>query len=139
MIAALDDASKAVPLDTSRVTAIFDWEMSALGDPLVDLGNLLVYWHPTAPPDHEDGSTSVTQREGYLTRDELIERYAARSGRDLSNIAYYETFTRFKVAVVVQQIFYRYVRGQTDDQRFAGFGERVAYLAREATKSAGLM
>jgi aminoglycoside phosphotransferase (APT) family kinase protein len=123
------------PLDISRLVAVLDWEMSALGDALVDLGILLTYWHPTAPPDQPAGQMNVTNLQGYFTREEVIERYAARSGRDLSNLTYYETFARFKVAVVIQQIFYRYVHGQTDDQRFAGFGERVSYLAREAAKS----
>jgi aminoglycoside phosphotransferase (APT) family kinase protein len=119
-------------LDVSRITAIFDWEMSALGDPLVDLGILFAYWHPTAPPDVPNAHAGVTHLEGYLTRDALIERYGARSGRDLSYIRYYQVFALFKVAVVVQQIFYRYQQKQTDDARFAGFGERVDYLAREA-------
>ena len=121
--------------DVGRVAAVFDWEMTALGDPLVDLGILLVYWAPAAP-GRRDALTGVTDRAGWFSRDEIVERYAARSGRDLSAIRYYETFATFKVAVVIQQIFYRFVRGQTDDQRFAGFGERVAYLAREAAELA---
>jgi aminoglycoside phosphotransferase (APT) family kinase protein len=126
------------PLDVSRLIAIFDWEMSALGDPLVDLALLLTYWRPTAPPEHPYALTGVTDREGYFTRDELIDAYAAQSGRDLSNIRYYETFALFKLAVVIQQIYYRYKRGQTDDARFANFGDRVLFLAREAAAQAGL-
>jgi aminoglycoside phosphotransferase (APT) family kinase protein len=78
----------------------------------------------------------VTHREGYLTREQLIERYALRSGRDVSAIGFYETFALFKIAVVIQQIYFRYVRGQTDDPRFANFGERVEYLARHAARRA---
>lgn len=115
-----------------EIVAVFDWEMAALGDPLVDLGILLAYWTPTAPPDQQDALTTVTARPGWFTRDEVIERYAARSGRDLSPLRYFEIFALFKIAVVIQQIYYRFVRGQTDDQRFASFGERVAYLARHA-------
>jgi len=118
--------------DLGRIVAVFDWEMSALGDPLVDLGILLTYWAPTAPPEQRDALTTVTHRSGYLTRDELLERYAARSRRDVSNIRYYEIFAVFKIAVVIQQIYYRYVRGQTTDARFASFGARVDYLARHA-------
>jgi aminoglycoside phosphotransferase (APT) family kinase protein len=118
--------------DVGRLVAVFDWEMSALGDPLVDLGILLAYWAPTAPSGLHDALTPVTHRPGWFTRSEILERYAARSGRDLSTILFYETFARFKIAVVIQQIFYRYRRGQTDDARFAAFGERVAFLAREA-------
>jgi aminoglycoside phosphotransferase (APT) family kinase protein len=120
------------PVDVGRLVAVFDWEMSALGDPLVDLGILLAYWTATAPSGLRDALTPVTHRPGWLTRDQILDRYAARSGRDLSAILFYETFARFKIAVVIQQIFYRYRQGQTDDARFAAFGERVAFLAREA-------
>ena len=119
--------------DTGRIVAVFDWEMSALGDPLVDLGILLAYWSPTAPPEQRDALTTITHRPGYLMPQELVARYAWRSGRDVSNIRYYETFALFKIAVVIQQIYYRYVRGQTTDSRFATFDARVAYLARHAS------
>ena len=115
-----------------RIVAVFDWEMSALGDPLVDLGILLAYWMPTAPPSQRDALTSVTSRPGWFTREEVIERYAARTGRDVANVRYYEVFALFKIAVVIQQIYYRFVVGQTDDPRFATFGDRVTYLARHA-------
>ena len=120
------------PGDPGRIVAVFDWEMSALGDPLVDLGILLAYWGPTAPPEQRDALTTVTNRPGYLTPDEMVARYAARSGRDVSRIRYYEIFAVFKIAVVIQQIYYRYVQGQTTDSRFATFDARVAYLARHA-------
>jgi aminoglycoside phosphotransferase (APT) family kinase protein len=126
------------PLDLGNLVAVFDWEMSALGDPLVDLGLLLTYWEPTAPPSQREPLPTVTDRPGYFTRQEIMNRYAARSGRDLSNIRFYETFALFKLAAVIQQIFYRYKRGQTSDERFANFGERVAYLARHAVARAGL-
>src|SRR5262249_27963749 len=118
--------------DVGRLVAVFDWEMSALGDPLVDVGILLAYWAPTAPPGQRDALTSVTDRPGWFTREEIVDRYAARSGRDVSGIRFSEVFAVFKVAVVIQQIYFRYVRGQTDDPRFATFNERVAYLARHA-------
>jgi aminoglycoside phosphotransferase (APT) family kinase protein len=120
------------PLDLGRVVAVFDWELCALGDPLVDLGMLITYWAPTSPPAQPAAHTTVTDRPGYFSRQELIDRYAARTGRDVSNIRFYEIFARFKIAAVIQQIYFRFVRGQTDDPRFAGFGERVAYLARQA-------
>jgi aminoglycoside phosphotransferase (APT) family kinase protein len=123
--------------DVGRIVAVFDWEMSALGDPLVDLGILLTYWEPTAPPEQRDALTTVTDRPGYLTREELLARYASRSGRDIGNIRYYEIFAVFKIAVVIQQIYFRYVQGQTADARFASFGARVDYLARHAAHLAG--
>src|SRR5262249_49832628 len=118
--------------DVGRIVAVFDWEMSALGDPLVDVGILLTYWTPTRPPGQRDALASVTDRPGWFSREEIIQRYAARTGRDVSAIRFYEVFAVFKVAVVIQQIFYRYVRGQTNDPRFASFGDRVTNLAREA-------
>jgi len=125
--------------DISRIVAVFDWEMSALGDPLVDLGIVLAYWEPTAPESQRDALTSVTHRPGYFMRDEVIDRYATRSGRDLSTIRFYEIFALFKIAVVIQQIYYRYATGQTADARFAAFDARVAYLARHAATLAGLV
>ena len=93
-----------------RVVAVFDWEMSALGEPLIDLGMLLAYWVPSAPPEHRDALSTVTDRPGWPTRQELIERYAARSGRSLDALPYFEVFAFFKIAVGIQQIYYRYVR-----------------------------
>ncbi|MBV8859207.1 MAG: phosphotransferase family protein [Acidobacteria bacterium] len=122
--------------DVGRVVGVFDWEMSAVGDPLVDLGILLGYWVHTATGDRRDTVSAVTNREGWYTREELLERYGARTGRDLSNVGFYEVFAVFKLAVVLQQIFFRYRRGQTDDPRFAGLGERVSWLAHIAAELA---
>jgi len=120
-------------LDLGRLVAVFDWEMSALGDPLVDLGILLAYWIHTVPASQGDALTSVTRRPGWFTRAEMLERYAARTGSDLTKIEFYEVFAVFKLAVVLQQIFYRYHHGQTDDARFATLDKRVTWLARIAT------
>jgi aminoglycoside phosphotransferase (APT) family kinase protein len=120
------------PLEPSRIVAVFDWEMAALGDPLIDVGILLAYWTATGAAGEPDALTTVTNRSGYLTRDEIVERYAERSGRDLSDIAFYEAFAVFKIAVVIQQIYQRFRQGQTDDPRFATFGDRVRALARRA-------
>ena len=122
--------------DVGRIVAVFDWEMSALGDPLVDLGIVLAYWSPTAPPSQRDALTTVIDRPGYFTKEEIVERYASRSGRDVSNVRYYEIFAVFKIAVVIQQIYYRYIKGQTSDARFASFGARVEFLARHAAELA---
>jgi aminoglycoside phosphotransferase (APT) family kinase protein len=100
----------------------------------VDLGILLAYWPPSAPGERRAASADASR---WFTPEEIVERYASRSGRDVSAIRFYETFALFKVAVVLQQIFYRYARGQTDDPRFAGFDKRVASLAREATARLG--
>ena len=132
------------PADPCRLVAVFDWEMAALGDPLVDLGILLAYWAATAPADQDNAApaapaataatalATVTALPGWLSPGELFERYAARSGRDLSGLKFFEVFALFKIAVVVQQIYYRFVNGQTDDPRFASLGDRVTSLARRA-------
>jgi aminoglycoside phosphotransferase (APT) family kinase protein len=127
------------PGDVGRIVAVFDWEMSALGDPLVDVGIVLAYWSPTAPPSQRDALTTVIDRPGYFTKPEIVERYAARSGRDLSGIRFYEIFAVFKIAVVIQQIYFRYVQGQTTDARFASFGARVEFLAQHAANLASLV
>jgi aminoglycoside phosphotransferase (APT) family kinase protein len=119
--------------DPSKIVAVLDWEMAALGDPLVDLGILLAYWVPNAPPQQRDALTTVTTRPGWLSPAEVVERYAERSGRDVSGIGFFEVFALFKIAVVIQQIYYRFVKGQTDDPRFASFGDRVGYLAKRAS------
>ncbi|MCA1575510.1 MAG: phosphotransferase family protein [Acidobacteria bacterium] len=123
--------------DLGRVIAVFDWEMSAIGDPLVDMGILLCYWVHTSTMSQHDAVTSVTHRAGWFTRAEILERYAARARVDLTNITFYEVFAVFKLAVVLQQIFCRYHRGQTDDPRFASLDSRVTLLARVATALAG--
>jgi aminoglycoside phosphotransferase (APT) family kinase protein len=124
--------------DLGRVAAVLDWEMATLGDPLVDLGLLLCYWADRADPLARRQSISqVTAEPGFFTRREVLERYAATTGRDVSRIAFYETFALYKVAVVVQQIYVRYARGQTQDARFAGFGDRVVGLAEAALDVAG--
>jgi aminoglycoside phosphotransferase (APT) family kinase protein len=122
----------------SCVIAIFDWEMTALGDPLVDLGILLAYWvHVCALAQQSDSIPCVTNREGYFTREQLIERYANKTGFDVSHILFYEVFAVFKLAVVLQQIFYRFHKGQTDDPRFAHLDNHVTALANLATQLLG--
>ena len=117
--------------DPTRLVGVFDWEMTAIGDPLVDVGILLCYWVHAAV-EHE-AIPSVTKAPGWFSRNEILERYATRSGHTLENITVYEVFAVFKLAVVIQQIYARFVRGQTDDPRFASLGDRVALLANIAT------
>lgn len=121
------------PKDPARVVAVLDWEMCTTGDPLVDLGQLLCYWAETGDPyPRRDSVVHVTTLPGFYTRDEIVERYAAKTGRDVSKIAFYEAFALYKVAVVVQQIYIRWKRGQTKDERFAAMGPRVDALAEAA-------
>ena len=76
----------------------------------------------------------VTDRPGWPNQDELIDRYAGQSGRSLETLPYFEVFAFFKIAAVVQQIYYRYVHGHATDERFASFGDRVTYLGRSAAR-----
>ncbi len=119
--------------DVGRIVAVFDWEMSAVGDPLIDLGILLAYWVHVSTASQRDAVASVTHQRGWFTRAEILEHYGVATRLDLTNITFYEVFAVFKLAVVLQQIFYRYHRGQTDDPRFATLDSRVTWLARIAS------
>ena len=128
--------------DPARIVAVLDWEMCTVGDPLIDVGLLLTYWtmqgrrSESDTADQNSSLRAVTNGPGWLTREEIIERYEARTGRDLTSIVFYETFARFKVAVVIQQIYFRYVQGQTRDERFRNFDVLVRELALEALELA---
>ena len=119
--------------DPARVVAVLDWEMCTVGDPLIDVGIFLCYWAMKGDPEARRESISpVTTEPGWISRQQVIERYGQKTGRDLSGIAFYEVFALFKVAVVLQQIYFRFVKGQTHDERFKHFDRRVSGLARAA-------
>jgi aminoglycoside phosphotransferase (APT) family kinase protein len=121
------------PADPARVVAVLDWEMCTVGDPFADLGLLLCYWTQKGDPEARRESISpVTTEPGWMSRAEIVEYYATRTGRNPAGIAFYEVFALFKLAVVLQQIYIRYLRGQTHDERFASFDKRVAGLAEAA-------
>lgn len=121
------------PTDLARVVAVLDWEMATVGDPLMDLGTTLGYWVEAGDSQglrwHATGPTDLP---GSLTRRELVDRYAERTGRDVTNVLFYYVFGLYKIAVIVQQIYARYVRGHTRDARFAQLNELVAVLAEQA-------
>jgi aminoglycoside phosphotransferase (APT) family kinase protein len=120
-----------------RVEAVLDWEMATVGDPLSDLGLTLCYWvWATADEVRAAGIPALTSRPGWYGREELVERYAQLTGRDVSRIGYYEVLGVFKLAVIIQQIYARFHRGQTHDERFRNFGERAAALGRLAARLA---
>ena len=119
--------------DPGRMVAIFDWDMCTLGDPMSDLGALLCYWtEPTDPPYLQGISRMPPSDLGFLTRRELVERYAEKSGRSIHNINYYHTLGLFRLTVILAQIYIRYVRGQTQDERFAPFGSMIPLMAKAA-------
>jgi aminoglycoside phosphotransferase (APT) family kinase protein len=119
--------------DPGRVEAVLDWEMATAGDPLVDLGCVMCYWPEAGDPAvRREALSSITTLPGWFTRAQLVERYAQKTGRDVSGLGYYEVFGIFKIAVVLQQIYFRYKRGQTRDERFRNFDERVRGLVEVA-------
>ncbi|MEU6219717.1 phosphotransferase family protein [Streptomyces sp. NPDC047022] len=109
--------------EDDRITAILDWEMSTLGDPLTDLGLLTMYSVPLVLPGSPISTTATAA--GHPDPRELIERYAARSGRDVSAVSWYTAFAWFKLAVILEGIHYRYTLGQTVGQGFDRIGELV--------------
>lgn len=121
------------PSDLTSVRAVLDWEMTTVGDPLFDLAVSLTYW--VEPGDSEDLKQvlpTVTDAPGFMTRREFIDYYAQQSGRDLSDMHWYVVFGYFKLAGILQQIYARWHNGQTKDDRFANFDERVKTLILHA-------
>jgi len=122
--------------DLTKITAVLDWEMVTVGDPLMDLGTTLGYWM-----SKDSGGAMLNMPFNprvlmeNLSRDELVEMYAAASGRDVSNILFYYVFGTFKIAVIAQQIYARYVKGFTNDVRFASFDSFVEALGVIAASS----
>lgn len=115
------------------VAAVLDWEMATIGDPLVDVGLALCYWlWAAASVPHAQALPSLTSQPGWYTRDQFVQRYAEQTGRDLSQIGYYEVFGTFKLAVILQQIYCRFRRRQTTDPRFQNFDESVYSLIEVA-------
>jgi aminoglycoside phosphotransferase (APT) family kinase protein len=123
------------PDNSGAVVGVFDWEMSTLGDPMVDLGIALNYWRDPDDPAElialAEGHAH-TVRPGFMTRRELVERYARRTGRDVSDADFYCSWAQWKTATVVQQIYVRFVRGQTHDPRFESMGVQPPVLTRAA-------
>lgn len=119
-----------------EITAVLDWEMATLGDPLMDLGTSLGYW--TVATDHDfvkQGIPSPTIFEGNPIRSEVVELYAQKSGRDIQNMVFYYAFGLFKIAVIAQQIYYRYSKGLTTDPRFANLNKAAELCCKLALKS----
>ncbi len=119
--------------DLSQIVGVLDWEMSTVGDPLMDLGATLAYWF-------EDGEGDVfkmynlTWLPGNFTRKEFIDRYAEKSGRDLSDILFYYVFGMFKNAVIAQQIYHRWKQGHSSDARFGALLPMIKLLGEKAVK-----
>jgi aminoglycoside phosphotransferase (APT) family kinase protein len=114
------------PEDLTEVRAVLDWEMTTIGDPLFDLAVSLSYWVEAGDSQElKEVLPTVADTPGFMTRKEFIDYYAQKSGRDLSDMHWYLVFGYFKLAVILQQIYARWHNGQTKDERFANFNDRV--------------
>ena len=121
------------PSDPDHAKSIFDWDMTTIGDPLIDLGTLIQYWPDAGDPDF----ATLTSQPGMLgmglpSRAEVAERYAERTGTRLDTLPWWIAFAYWKTAVVVTQLYTRYLRGESRDPRMVGIGERAPRLARKA-------
>ena len=120
-------------LDTQRIVGVLDWEMATVGDPLMDLGASLAYWVEA----EDDPAFLLLRRQpshlaGMPTREEFVEMYATLSGRTVDDWRFYEVFGLFRLAVIIQQIWFRFRRGETTNPAFAQFGAAVTILMNRA-------
>ena len=121
--------------DTSHVIGVLDWEMATIGDPLMDLGNSLAYWIEAGDePQFQMMRRQPTHLKGMLTRNEVIEYYLEKTGYQVESFVFYEVYGLFRLAVIMQQIYYRFFHGQTKDKRFSGFVHASRYLETRCLK-----
>jgi aminoglycoside phosphotransferase (APT) family kinase protein len=124
------------PNNLTHIIAVLDWEMATLGDPLMDLGTTLGYWVEAGDLEPlRAAAFGPTTLPGSLTRRELVARYESVTGCDVSGILFYYVFGLFKIAVIAQQIYARYKRGLTKDERFAGLIHMIALLGEQAIRA----
>lgn len=119
------------PTHVGRIRAILDWEMSTIGDPLADLGLMLVYWPQENDSDayrSAFASITATAVPGFPARNDALQRYAAKSGRDVADVYFYWAFGFFKLAVILEGIHARFLQGKTLGEGFEGIGDRVPPL-----------
>lgn len=117
------------PADPFKVIGVLDWEMATLGDPLMELGSSLAYWiEANDPPALQALRRQPTHLPGMLTRQEVVAYYGARTGLGVANFDFYRIYGLFRLAVIAQQIYFRFFHGQTRNPQFAGFGQLVKIL-----------
>ena len=123
------------PDDLSRIKAVLDWELATVGDPFMDLGSAMAYW---VQPDDEAGMQAFRMQPstapGMPTRDEFVDEYCRRAGRERPDWLFYEVYGLFRLAWIAQQIWYRYYHGQTSNPAFAMFGPAVQFLIARCEK-----
>jgi aminoglycoside phosphotransferase (APT) family kinase protein len=122
----------------ARLVAIFDWELSTIGDPLADVGYLTITWAQADDPADVSYSahTAATRREGFARREDLIARYEERTGRSVSALNWYQALALWKAAVFMEGNFKRFMMGNSDDQYLAAFDKGVPALAEKAREVA---
>lgn len=121
------------PQDNTRIIGVLDWEMTTIGDPLMDLGCSLAYWFEAGDNEHLKAiSMMPTYLDGMLTRDELVQAYAEHSGLQIDDYHYYYVYGLFRLAVILQQIYYRYEQGQTDNPAFKPLGQVRDLILQQA-------
>jgi aminoglycoside phosphotransferase (APT) family kinase protein len=113
------------PGDPARIAAVLDWDMCTYGDPLMDLGYVLALWPETGEEQRARGWGMPTWRTGFATRAGVVERYAERTGFDVTHVAWYHVFNVFRFAAILQQIYKRYDTGATSDERFRDFDRQA--------------
>ncbi len=124
------------PDDLTQIVGVLDWEMCTVGDPLMDLGTTLAYWtEATDDPRWRAAGFGPTAMPGSMTRQQLADRYQQQTGFDGSSLTFYFCFGLFKLAVIVQQIYYRFFKGHTQDPRFANLNEMVGLLGQVAAQA----
>jgi aminoglycoside phosphotransferase (APT) family kinase protein len=124
------------PANPLKIIGVLDWEMATIGDRLMDLGNSLGYWvQSDDPPNFQATGTLPTSLPGALTRDEMVKRYAEKAGITINNFDFYLCFGLFRLAVIAQQIYYRFYYGQTKDERFKSLVVAVHILEEKANKT----
>jgi aminoglycoside phosphotransferase (APT) family kinase protein len=123
--------------EPSRIRAVLDWEMGAIGDPRADVGYLLATYSEPGGPPNPLGTSPVTALPGFPSRPELADRYVARSGREVESLPWFEGLALWKAAVFCEAIYGRYVRGElgAEDERAARFEQGVPYLAEAAAEA----
>jgi len=125
--------------DPAIAVAVLDWDMCTSGDALMDLGYLLNQWvEPDDDPAWIEWAAMPTWQPGFARRDEVVERYCSRSGFDVDDIQWYYAFSVMKFAVIIQQIYIRYRRGQTRDERFAHYDQRAASFISKGCRIADI-